>query len=1298
MPMSSLVSKRHLTGFVLLTVAPFFLIGYFQSQLYRVADTATYLVFHNVTEVFSVIVSFTIFSVGWYAYDQDGDQHTLFLSVAFLAIGLLDSMHLLGYAGMPDLITANNPNKSTQFWIAARMVSAGSFLAGSFIYPGFSRWWLSKSVMLSTALGISAGVFVGVTFFPGHIPATFVAGVGLTTFKIFSEYVIMALLVVAIIVYWRRLLRVGESQVPYYLSALILCVCCEYIFSGYKSVFDTFNVLGHIYKILAFLLIYKGIFIASIKKPYENLRLSRNMLTTIMDTIPHSIFWKDREGRFLGCNRNFAMSAGFDKPEEIIGKTDFDLPWGSDASEGYRTDDQAVMNSQQEKRHIIETIRRADGSVMWGDTSKFPLLDSMGKREILLGVFEDITVRKKMEEEVSEQNRTLEQRVRERTLELQRAKEYAEAAIEEQRAIFDATTTGIALIKDRIVLRCNDNMEKFFGYGTGELVGKSTRCWYANDESYEQINHKIMEGLEADRIFQNSGLPLIRKDGSMFWARTKARYLNDSEPAKGLVAIFEDITEERAAAEALRVAKDGAEMANRIKSDFLANMSHEIRTPMNAILGISHLALKAEPAPRLREYLTKIQSSSNHLMSIINDILDYSKIEAGKFTIEQAEFNLKSSMDSVTGFLIERASGKKLELNFEIAPDVPENIVGDSLRIQQILLNYGSNALKFTERGQICIAVRVKECTSQELTLYFEVRDTGIGLTQEQQMMLFKSFQQADTSTTRKYGGTGLGLAISKRLAELMGGSVGVDSSFGIGSTFWFTVRVGRTSTGQSHLLPHSFDTPGCRVLVVDGSDISRDDLCATVRTLSLEVSGVPSGKLALEEVRRATDGNCPYRIILLAHNLPDMDGLEAACLIRECGLMPEPQVILVTSLGYNMALNDPWVEGIIAAVLTKPVLPSPLFDVISQILFGEKITSVNRSEQSESLEERLRTIGGAKILLVEDNDINQEVAFELLIGAGMRVDTAVNGRAALELLRLNSYELVLMDIQMPVMDGLRATEEIRKNPAWAELPVIAMTANAMPQDRDSCLAAGMNDYISKPIEPDQLWEMVLLKWIKPRSIILTDIPTHSHGATFEEELPDELTGIDISQGLRRVKGVKSRYISMLRMFASGHRNAAHDIRRLLDENDHGAAERVAHTVKGVAGTIGAVGLQAAAATVEQAIRSGNDSGRMLPDFELSLDDVIAAIDTHLPPERENETMVVDSAVLATTCQNLLELLEDDNGASVDLFEANSNLFHSAFSQDFLELKRAIRQFEFEDAVNVLHHAQRKYNEVAHGR
>ncbi|MCE4538945.1 response regulator [Pelomonas sp. P7] len=619
----------------------------------------------------------------------------------------------------------------------------------------------------------------------------------------------------------------------------------------------------------------------------------------------------------------------------------------------------------------------------------------------------------------------------------------------------------------------------------------------------------------------------------------------------------------------LERAQLAAEAATRAKSEFLANMSHEIRTPMNAILGMSLLALRSGLDNRQRNYVEKVHRAAESLLGIINDILDFSKIEAGKLEVESIPFQLGDVLDQLASLVGMPAEQKGLELLFVLPPDLPTHLIGDPSRLGQVLLNLSNNAVKFTERGEITVAISLVERSATHAKLCFEVRDTGIGLSPQACERLFQPFTQADASTSRRFGGTGLGLAISRHLVERMGGSIGVDSQPGHGSRFHFTLEFG-LQQGLS-AAPERGELSGTRLLIVDDHPAARELLCGLVTSWGLQPEMAADGEAAVAAVAMADAAGRPFKVVLLDWRMPGMDGVECLARLGQLDIRhAPPTVLMVTAFSRDQAEVQLQSRGLqVAALLPKPVTPSALLDACMTAL-GLPATQPRRSEQrQERLHAQQASLAGARILLVEDNPINQELACELLERAGIAVRVAADGREALAALEQERFDAVLMDCQMPVMDGYEATRALRRRPELRDLPVIAMTANAMAGDRDKVLAAGMNDHIAKPFRVEDLF-VTLARWIRPQAPAASAVATE----------------LDMKAALAAVNGDEALYRRLLTMFSEREADFEPRLRQAWARGDTAAATRHAHDLKTVAGTLGMPALQRAAAALEAACAS----------------------------------------------------------------------------------------------------------------
>ena len=837
-----------------------------------------------------------------------------------------------------------------------------------------------------------------------------------------------------------------------------------------------------------------------------------------------------------------------------------------------------------------------------------------------------------------------------------------------------------------IITDANKQVEFLTGCTRDELIGAPFKNYFTDPERAEAAIKLVL----SQKKLTDYELTARSRDGRETVVSFNATTLYDRDRRlQGVCAAARDITEPKRLDRVLQEknveltnAKAAADKANHAKSEFLSSMSHEIRTPMNAIMGMSYLAMKTELTPRQRDYIKNIKGSSQHLLRIINDILDFSQIEAGKLTVEHIEFELEKVLDNLANLITEKTSAKGLDLVFDVDKQVPPRLIGDPLRLGQILINYSNNAVKFTEQGEVTVIIRVKERTESDVLLYCAVRDTGIGLDAEQIGRLFQSFSQADTSTTRRFGGTGLGLAISKQLAELMGGEVGVESAPGKGSTFWFTLRLG-IGVGEQRARALSSDLQGKRVLVVDDKENARVVLGEMLSGMGLKVDHAESGSEAIRAIERAEARGAQYGIVFLDWRMQGMDGIEAAIRVHKLPLGRMPHMLMVTAYGREEVIKGAEEAGI-ENVLIKPVSASMLFDSVVRILGGVADGARVAWDVPNDSAEQLAGIMGARILLVEDNELNQEVAIELLTDAGFVVDLAGNGQIALDSARVIDYDIVLMDMQMPVMDGVTATREIRKEARLKDLPVVAMTANAMLGDRERCIEAGMNDHVAKPIEPEDLWK-ALVKWIKPRHSPVADLKPQAerNGPDTAAGPPSGIEGLDTAAGLQHVVGKQSLYLSILRKFSTGQRAVATQILQALEGGDWETAERLAHTTKGVAGTIGAAAVQHFAERLESAIKLREPRAAVdarLAELAQPLAILIAELERQLPPEEGRPVVAVDRGLLTHVEAKLDALLTAGDAEAGEVLAANADLLYAAFPNYYRQIEDGIRCLDYDAA------------------
>ncbi len=874
---------------------------------------------------------------------------------------------------------------------------------------------------------------------------------------------------------------------------------------------------------------------------------------------------------------------------------------------------------------------------------------------------------------------------------------------EHYRQVVDNVTECILVVQDGHIVLCNPRLLQLTGYEREALFAQPFVAAIHPEDRPLVIDHH-MRRLRGEQVEQYYQFRIVnRQSGAIAWVQLSAVMIEwEGKPAT--LSFMTDITERKALEDSLKqsmaerirlerlriqaelkeaeLARRHAEETTRAKSMFLANMSHEIRTPMNAIIGMAHLALRTGLDHQQRDYVEKIRSAGISLLGIINDILDFSKIEAGKLDMERTSFNLDHVLNNVATVTGARAHEKRLEYVFQIPLDVPRGLIGDPLRLGQVLINLINNAIKFTERGEVFVSCRRLDASADKIQLQFLVRDTGIGMTHEQTAKLFRAFSQADESTTRKYGGTGLGLSIAKRLVELMGGAIWLESQPGVGTTIRFTAWFGLADAlERRRAVPAVID--GMRVLVVDDNPVARQVLADSLTVLPVRIELAADAGEALDMIR-AADGTQPYGVVFTDLHMPGMDGIDLIDAVKDDeALAAPPRMVLLSSHGREEARHR--IEHTQAdSFLVKPVNVSTLVDTLVELFAPPMRAEVNGSR------DRAPRFRGLNVLLVEDNEINQQIAAELLHAAGARIDIAPNGAVALEKLDTAGpgyYGLVFMDVQMPEMDGHEATRRIRSDARFDALPVIAMTAHAMVEERERCFASGMNDHLAKPISPSELYRAIA-RWCPQHVVPDESVPQEVVDPDAEAEL--EIEGIDVRDGLSRTLGNRGFYLQMLARFREDQVDAVERIRDAI-ACDRVLAERLAHTLKGVAALLGATTVRHLCGALEAELHrgSGNDTvSPVLDELDHAMRTVMEAVGKVLPapvPVPVIENTEVDRHEAQAVIARFAQLLKESDAEASDLLARSAHLMAAALDKEnWRRVEHATRHYDFDAALAAL--------------
>jgi len=894
------------------------------------------------------------------------------------------------------------------------------------------------------------------------------------------------------------------------------------------------------------------------KKTEKILREEQNFLRTLLDLSPDAVIVIDPHDPHISwpiidCNTAACIMNGFQRAD-LIGQSIDVL----NMSEGTEAERNSYLKQLREAGTFkLETYhQRKDGTTFPVEVSTTLIM--LEGRELVIGIDRDLTARMRIEDELIREKQFLETLNR------------------------NSPVAIVVLDNNENVVSCNPAFEQLYGYTSTEIIGKNLDAFITTPETIQEASAYTRQAING--LAHGIG-KRRRKNGELVTVELYGVPVVVNGEKIGTLAIYHDITE-------LDKARREAEEATRAKSEFLANMSHEIRTPMNGVIGMLELALDTSLTSEQRDYLETSLQSAEALLTLLNDILDFSKIEAGRLELDAINFSLRNSVEDVAYTLAKRAQEKGLEIACLIHPDLTSDLRGDPGRLRQILVNLVGNAIKFTHHGEIIILAEPIQETETHALVRFEVQDTGVGIPYERQAAIFDRFTQADGSTTRKYGGTGLGLTICRQLVEAMGGKIGVESQPGVGSTFWFEINFTKQPTekrGTGPLTPGPANLVEARILIVDDNQINRAVLTKNVEALGARVDAVISGAKALESLRNAYRAGDPYHVVLLDMQMPGMDGEQTARAIKSDPAVKEVKIIILTSMGQRGDAVRLEALGC-SAYLLKPVKQQLLFDAVIAVLSRQPDHSISLVTRHTLAEQKKL---GLRLLLAEDNPINQKLAVVLLQKAGYSVDAVETGVQALEKIQVNEYSAVLMDVQMPEMDGLEATHQIREleKTTGRHIPIIAMTAHAMQGDRERCLEAGMDDYVSKPLEPKVLFN-ALDRWTQvgeervdevqdyssPLDVFSTDLDDGLFGENmpstarrigetvpvFEEVSYADVLPVNFEAALYRFDGDRDFMMAMFKEYMDHLPGRLNEIQAALQEGDANRLTRLAHNLKGV--------------------------------------------------------------------------------------------------------------------------------------